>query len=409
MRAETENLNIIATTPLFWKNYFSTKYLVVNRGGSRSGKTFSITQLLARWLVTGELRHGQKLLKGRCSVVRKTLPALKRSALRDFEENLALFGYLHIVKRNKTELTYTYQDRCVEFFSVDNAEKVKGQKRNILYINEATEVFFKTDFIQLMIRTAGGCVFLDFNPCDPYTWLKTEIEDKRQYIKKDVQVILSNYKDNPYLSKEQISELLAIEDENLRKVYIYGEYGLLEGLVFRNWQIVKKMPPLHLLKRVAGGLDFGFNDPSALIIAGVSNKRIFVDCPVYCRGLTTKELTAKIKKFLEFANINKNLYIYADSSQPATIKHLRSSRVNCRAVKKYKGSIVDGINILKNYKIFVTARSLGLIKELNKYSWKKGSDGDSIEGDPIDAFNHAIDALRYYAISKLKGKFNKIE
>lgn len=397
-------MKIIPTTRVFERNYNSTKYLVLNRGGSRSGKTFSITQLIARWLITGEIRKGQIIKRGLCSIVRKTLPSLKRSVLRDFEENLKICGWFGLVKVNKTHLTYTYKERCVEFFSIDDSEKVKGSKREILYINEANQINFEGDFIQLMIRTAGGCVFLDLNPSDAYTWVNTEIEQKRLHNKCDVDLIVSTYKDNPYLQQQQIDELLNIENPNLRDVYIYGQYGRVEGLVYENWQIIKKMPPTELIRRRACGLDFGFNDPTALVHVGVGGPKenwLFVDCLLYKRYMTPDEMQKQISLAFKENKISKTTYIHCDSARPGLIRQLKNKRLNAKAVKKAKNSIRDGINLLKNYHIFVTSRSVELIKELQKYSWKTDQNEKAIEGDPVDAFNHALDALRYYAISNL--------
>lgn len=191
---------------VFARNMRSTKKIVINRGGTRAGKTYALMQLFVNWLVTGYIREGQEIKTGTASIVRKTLPALKATAQKDFEEILQTVGYFGKVKQNKTDRTYSYNGRTVEFFSVDDQQKVRGRKRQILFCNEANELHYNTDFFQLLIRTTD-LIFLDLNPSDPYTWVNVELEQKRQHEQKDVDVIVSTYRDNPFLSKELCREI----------------------------------------------------------------------------------------------------------------------------------------------------------------------------------------------------------
>ena len=186
-------MNVEYTTT-FEKLINTDKKFLLARGGTRAGKTYAIVQILVVWLITGKFR-GKDVKAKICAVVRKTLPALKATALRDFEEVLEDWGVYHRIAINKTDRIYSYQGREIEFFSVDDQQKVRGRKRDILYCNEANELHYKTDFFQLLIRT-NKFVILDLNPSDPYNWVKVEIEDKRQHTEKDVDVVVTTYKDN---------------------------------------------------------------------------------------------------------------------------------------------------------------------------------------------------------------------
>lgn len=173
---------------VFEKLMDTTKKIIVARGGTRAGKTYAIMQMLALWLIKGTFR-GQKTNAKTASVVRKTLPSLKATAMRDFEEILTNWGVFHLIGQNKTDKLYFFEDRTLEFFSVDDQQKVRGRKRDILYCNEANELNYETDFFQLNIRTTEN-IILDLNPSDPYVWVKTEIEDKRAHELGDVDVVV---------------------------------------------------------------------------------------------------------------------------------------------------------------------------------------------------------------------------
>ena len=381
------NVDVEYTTTFERINH-STKKIVVARGGTRAGKTYAIMQVLAIWLLTGLFRQKQTKAKT-ASVVRKTLPALKASAMRDFEEILTAWGVFHLVGQNKTDKIFTYKDRMLEFFSVDDQQKVRGRKRDILYCNEANELSYEDDFFQLLIRTSQN-VIIDLNPSDPYTWVKTEIEDKRQHDIKDVEVVIVNYKDNEFLTDEQCREIESIKDPVLRKVYVDGEYGQIKGVVFERITVIDSMP--KDLKKVAIGLDFGYtNDPTAALMCGVLGDDLYIDEMFYEYALTNGDIAKRLPFGVE---------VYCDSAKPKSIEELKRLGIFAKATKKGADSIAFGINTLKSYNLHITARSSNLLKEQKLYKYKNGTDGQPTN-KPIDNFNHAWDAVRYYAMSKL--------
>lgn len=379
----------LVITNVFERNFFSTGKIVINRGGTRAGKTYSICQMLVNWLLTGVIRDNLALETGVASVVRKTLPALKATALKDFEEILSNTGYYNLVKINKTDREYKYKGRVVEFFSVDNPQKIRGRKRNILYCNEGNELDYKTDFFQLLIRTKN-LILIDFNPSDPYIWIKEELEDKRAAERKDTETIITTYLDNPYLSKEEVSEIESIKDQALRKVYVKGEYGIVEGIIFPDITVIDELP--KNLNKIAIGLDFGFtNDPTAALVCGVKGDNLYIDEVLYSYGLTNLDIAKELKSL--------KLEIFADAAEPKSIEEIKRAGLRIKPAKKGADSIRAGINLLKNYNLHITSRSKGILREQKKYKYKE--EGGKATNKPIDNFNHAFDALRYYASIKL--------
>ena len=185
-------------TPIFEKNYDAKEKIVINRGGTRSSKTYSLAQLSALWLMTGCYGEGQYCHTGTWSTVRKYRTTLDNTVIKDFEEIMSNEGFYNKVEHNKTKKTYKYESRIVQFMGADDEQKLRGNKQDILYCNEANELSYKKEFFQLLIRTEKK-IFLDFNPDDEDVWINTELEQKRKQQEQDVSVIVSNYKHNTYL------------------------------------------------------------------------------------------------------------------------------------------------------------------------------------------------------------------
>jgi len=324
--------------------------------------------------------------------------------MREFEGVLNDYGLYQFVKHNKTDRTYKVGGRTVEFFGADDPQKLRGYKANILYCNEANELNHDKEFLQLRMRTSGP-IFLDFNPSDPYVWLKTELEDKRALKKGDVETIVSTYKDNPLLSTAQIEEVeyLKETDKALWAVYGLGDYGKVEGLIIESMTIIDQFPDLELRRRAAG-LDFGFtNSKTALAdCAFIAPNKIYIDVPIYASGLTDRRL----KETLEGVGWPRTREVYADSAQPQSIEELRSGGFNVRPVKKFRDSLSVGISKMRELDWYVTGRSQGLIKEQKLWKWKQDQAGNWLN-EPIDGFDHAMDAVRYYCLSKLTGPRGK--
>ena len=370
--------------------YVNGTRIIANKGGTSSSKTFSILQLL----MVVAAKHNKLI-----SVVSETLPHLKRGAMRDFFTILDSEGAYHERYHNKSDNIYQMNDSKIEFFSADSPDRVRGPRRDILFVNECNNIPWST-IEQLMVRT-NECIFFDWNPTDTF-WYEEKILNREDQIH-----IHSTYMDalnilpagiikeiearKPvYKGKELISG-----DENWWRVYGLGETGSIEGLVFNNWEIVDEMPDEY--KCLGYGLDFGFtNDPTALVEMGQQGGVLWLDEKIYETGLTNDDIFIKAKK----KKVDTSLDTIADSAEPKSIEELYRMGWNVKPVVKGKDSINSGIDLLKTYKLKVTKRSVGLIKELRNYKWAVDKYGKALN-KPIDSFNHSIDAVRYMALMKL--------
>ena len=385
----------LETTPVFTRNYASTKKIKINRGGTRSSKTRSIAQLSVLWLFTGQISRDREIPQGVWSTVRKYSTTLDATVIRDFEEELEKQELYGAVKHNKTKRTYQYGQRMVEFFGADDEKKLRGAKRNILYCNEANELEFKTQFFQLLIRTEDD-IFLDFNPDDENVWINTELEQKRQHEMKDVEVIISTYKDNTFLPHSLIKEIEYLEktDPEFWKVYGLGEYGKMFGLIFENTNIIDVIPTDATF--IANGGDFGFtNDPCAMLEVYKQNGELYINQLEYKRGMTNPMIADRLKEL----KIDRKEIVF-DSAEPKSIQELINQGINVFPAKKGTDSIRTSIDILKRYKLNITANSVDLIRELRTYKWVLDKAANPTQV-PIDYNNHLIDSLRYVALNKL--------
>ena len=392
-------------TPVFTRNRATDKKIVVNRGGTRSSKTYSIAQLCALWLITGEIGKRTYIHKGVWSTVRKHQTTLDKTVVRDFEEILQNEDWYGLVSHNKTKKTYSYKGRLVEFFGADDQQKLRGAKRNILYCNEANELEYRQEFFQLLMRTTDK-IFIDFNPDDEDIWINTELEQKRTNDKGDVETIVSTYKDNTFLPESLVEEIEYLQqtDPEFWKIYGLGEYGNITGLIYENVTFIPAIP--DNAKFVCYGLDFGFtNDPTAVIEIWKHDKDIYLNEMIYENGLTNEDIANRLKEL----GVTRQQEVICDSAEPKSIEELYRQGINSKPAKKGPDSIKNGIDILKRYNINVTNNSTNLRKEFRSYKWAVDRTGNST-GKPIDKFNHAMDAVRYGAIIHLAkhniGKYN---
>jgi phage terminase large subunit len=375
------------------KNLLCDKKIIINRGGTRSTKSYSISQIAVMWLLTG--RFGNIVDEsGTFSIVRKWFPSLRATTIKDFIDILEASGYSSLVTHNKNEKEFRYGKRVVDYFSVDNETKIRGRKRNHLFIDEANELN-KDEWQQLLFRTSGK-IFLALNPSNPEHFIKKELEDYRSIKEKDVDIIVSSFYDNPYLDESIRKEIIMLKDTDpvLWSVYGAGEWGAIEGLIFQNFSLCDKV-----IGEVIGyGLDFGYtNDPTALIEVRKINGELFINTLIYERGLTNQDISKRLNEL----NIEKNKPIVADSAEPKSIEELyRDGWRNIEAAKKGKDSVLNSIDILRRYKINYQPND-AIAKELVTYKFKSDKNGNLLE-QPIDFNNHAIDALRYYALNKLQ-------
>lgn len=383
----------IRSSSIYLKNAVSDKKIRINRGGTRSTKSYSISQIAVVWLMTG--RIGETFdERGIFSIVRKFLPALRSTTMRDFIEILETNGIMDMVEYNKSNREFKFGNRVVEFFSVDQETKLRGRKRTHLFIDEANEIN-KLEWQQLLFRT-NGFIFLALNPSSPTHFIKTELEDIRQHQVCDVDVIISSYRDNPFLETEIIKEieLLRITDPALWNVYGNGEWGAIEGLIFNNIQ------PCNEVKGdvIGYGLDFGYSiDPTALVEVRKSGGELYVQTLIYERGLTNQDISQRMREL----KILPHMVIVGDSAEPKSIEELfRDGWRSIKPAKKGKDSIANSIDILRRYRINYLAGDV-IGKEVATYKFRTDKNGE-LQPEPVDFNNHAIDALRYYAMNELQ-------
>ena len=335
------------------------------------------------------------------SVVSSTFPHLKRGAMRDFELLLGLLGLADNIdyKRNLSDSTFRFGNCVIEFFGCEQAAKVHGPQRDILFVNEANNIPYEV-YRQLAIRTART-IFIDFNPTTRFWY-----DDKLSMLP-DSRMIHSTYLDNPFLSEKQVKEIETYKnDSSWWRVYGLGLTGMIGGLVYTNWEIIKDsdMPKYEDCKMHSLGLDFGFtNDPTALLDVRLAHDEIYIDEVCYDRGMTNPDIAEVVRK-----NGLAGEIIIADSAEPKSIAELRNMHLRVEEAQKGKDSIRLGISILSRYKLKVTARSIGIINELKNYKYKQDKDGNLLN-ETIDYFNHSLDALRYVALNRLNKRRNGIQ
>jgi phage terminase large subunit len=356
----------------------SKKRLVINQGGTRSGKTYSTIQVL--------IEYCQK--NADCgaviTIVRKTLPALKGSAYRDFLQIIDREGWYDGRAHNKSEMTYWLFGNLIEFISVDQPQKIRGRKRNICFINEANELEFE-DYMQLNLRTTDKMI-LDYNPSDEYHWIYDRL------VNDEAEFYITTYKDNPFLPEEiiKVIEDLKDTDDNYWKVYGLGERGQSTEIVYDNWNICKSMP---MRGEMFYGQDFGFNVQSALVLIEFWENHIYAHEVIYETKLTTNDLLERYRNL----NVNKNMEIYCDAAEPKTIEELHRAGYNAIPADK---DVLEGIRTVKGRKFYVTQESSNLIKELRNYKWKIDKSGRVLD-EPVKFNDHLCDALRYGVFTKL--------
>lgn len=384
--------------------------IIGNQGGTRSGKTFSTLQILLLWALPKRSDDDMFIYrdplgipnkKPLISIVSESLPHLKKGAIRDFQlivDDLGLVKDKHYTY-NKTDQIYAFKEGgTIEFFSADSPGKVHGPQRDILFVNECNHIPWEI-INQLMIRTSGLKIF-DWNPARAFWWTEQGIKFRKGSV-----TLQSTYLDNGFLSAVQVGEIEANKhNENWWRVYGLGLEGKLEGLVYTNWEVVDEYP--NDVKSEWGGLDFGFTaDPTTLVRVGLVNGELWLDEQIYRKGLLNNEIADGIRQ-----SGMQGLDIVADSAEQKSIAEIKAYGIGrIEGAEKGPDSILAGIQILQRYKINVTARSTNIIKELNSYMWMT----DKISGvqlnKPCDAFNHALDAVRYVALNKLKKTTKKFK
>ena len=376
--------SLFSVLPLYEANARATERVVVNQGGTSSGKTYSLMQLL---FVLGMSEPRQVI-----TVVGQDVPNLKKGAYRDAKTILAssvvLQQWWPYVNEGERIIRCT-NGSLIEFTSYKDGQDAKSGKRDYLFINEANGISYEI-YWQLAIRTRRR-IFIDYNPSARF-WVHDEVIGRE-----GVRLIISDHRRNYCLSEEEHERIEGIEDKELWKVYARGLTGMIAGLVLTNWDIVDQMPPRDEWKMSAYGLDFGFtNDPSALEHVVEAHGDLWVDEKIYSTGLMNPD----IARLAYEGGLTRDDNIIADSAEPKSIRELQAQGLWVTASVKGQDSIVSGLDILRRYRIHVTRRSMGIISNMRSYKWDTDRDGN-LTNRPEDRNNHGIDAIRYVALAKL--------
>lgn len=358
----------------------SKKKIVVEQGGTRSGKTYNI--LL--WIIASYcVKNTGKTI----TIVRKTFPAVRGTVMRDLFDILKSYGLYYEEFHSKSTYEYFLNGNRIEFISLDQPTKIRGRKRDLLFINEANELNFE-DWQQLIFRTTEKIV-IDYNPSEEFHWIYDKVLERD-----DVEFYQTTYKDNTFLSEVIVKEIERLKhiDEEYWRVYGLGERGRSRSLVF-NFTTTPSIPPTA--KLVGRGLDFGFsNDSSALVETYIEGDNMYARELIYRTGMTNQDLGNEFKRL----GLDRRDEIWCDSAEPKSIEEL--NRMGFNTKRTYKGSINIGIDMIRRYKLYVTDDSINMIKELRNYKYVEDKNGQ-LTNKPVDAFNHSLDALRYSVVNKL--------
>ncbi len=364
----------------------SNRKITLEVGGTRSGKTYNI--LL--WIILHYCQHNENKI---ITICRKTFPALRGTVMRDFLEILKSMDLYDEQHHNKSNHEYKLDSNLIEFISLDQPQKVRGRKRDLLFCNEMNELD-REAFQQLAFRTTGKIIG-DLNPSDEYHWIWERLEPRD-----DVEIYSTTYLDNPFIDDSIRSEieLLKDTDENYWRIYGLGQRAISKATIFKYTEIDSIPDDAQL---VAYGMDFGFNDPTTLVATYKKDHNLYFKEMLYRSKMTTEDIHQYLKG-VEVLGMT-----YADSARPEIIEQLR--RYGHKVMKSYKGanSVLAGIDLLKRYKLHVTKDSENMIKEFRNYKWKEDRAG-RITNVPEDLHNHTLDAARYSCYSILsKPNFGK--
>ncbi len=352
--------------------------IIALQGGTRSGKTYSVLEILIELCVKPQARNMGIIF----TIARETMPALKGSVQADFFELLGKANLYHRNHYNATDHLYHLNGNLFRFLNLDDEEKVKGFKHHYLYVNEANAIYWKI-FQQLLFRTVFK-VIIDYNP----NMMQSFIYDK-VLPRPDCITYQSTYLDNPYLPQDQVDEIerLKEEDEEAWRIYGLGERARGRAVVYHHQQLIPTFPQASDLDEIIYGLDFGYQNPSALVRIGIRDQANYAEECFYQRYLKTPDIIAQLEAHVN----NRSCPIYADAADPEKIAQIAEAGFNVWPAKK---DVENGIDAVRSKPLFVTSGSVNLNKELDGYSYKQDRDANILEG--VVKFNdHAVDALRY--------------
>jgi len=373
----------IESTPVFEKNWqaFNDPLIrtIINQGGSRSSKTYSIMQILILIALTNP--------KTSITIVRKSFPSLRGSVMRDWKEIMINWNIYEEKNHSKTEHTYTYPNKStIEFISLDDSQKIRGRKRDILYCNEANEIDFES-WMQLKLRTSSK-VFIDYNPSELEHWCYDLINQP------DTKLIKSTYKDNPFLSEDQVKyiEDLIKVDQDFYKIYALGERVAPRTLVYNHFVRYDNLPPENEILDRSYGLDIGYNHETAFIeVNFATENRLYIREVFYANEVTTEDIVRMIAE----SNYDRTKMIYIDSARPDIIASLRRKGIKASLSDK---RVREGIDYIKSKQVLINLNSENIWRESKMYSWKELQDG-TITDEIIKKWDDALDAMRYAAFT----------
>ena len=368
----------VDVTPVFDKTRSSRAKTIVNVGGAGSSKSYSLAQLLIEKLVSKNTK--------RIGICRKTFPALRMTAYELVLNLLKDYGIYNPDRHNKTNNTYAWNKNLVQFFSLDDPEKIKSADFNYIWMEEANE-FTWEDYTIMKLRLRSPTVdgepnqmFLSLNPTDANGWIPTKLINEP-----DVEVIHSTFEDNPFLSSEYVQTIkdLIHQDANFYKIYALGEWGLLQRRIYTNYKVVPELPDMKEAKWCYG-LDFGLVNPSAVIKVYWLGDKYYLEERLYKSGLTNKDI-------IEFFTHEDKGDIYADPSAKQMIEEIHRAGFNIYEAHK---DVKDGIDLCQRQTLNIPESSVNLIKEIQSYQWKEDKNGNVL-AEPVKFNDHLMDSMRY--------------
>lgn len=368
-----------------YRDIEKSRKICILQGGTRSGKSHSALQ----WLIVKALSEGGTAI----SVVRKSFPSMRISILRDFQNIMKELGIWNEDRWSTTAHIYIFDnDSYIEFMSIDNAEKRKGTSRDYLFVDECNELS-REDYFQLFIRTKKKTI-IAYNPSfGTNNYIFNEIQTHPE-----ADLYISTFRDNPFLEQSIIDEIERLKEVNIEyyKIYGLGQPGNNVGTIF-SIGLVDEIP--EDAKFLAFGMDYGYSvDPTTLVTVSRKDNNLYLDELLFRTGMVTGDII----NFLKSLDIERN-EIFADSAEGRLIEEIYRSGFNIKPVKKGPDSIKMGIDLMMNYKLWVTKRSKNMIREFSEYVWAIDKNGN-FENKPVDYSNHTIDAVRYAVMETLSAK-----
>jgi phage terminase large subunit len=375
-------------TAVYDKNLASAKRYLVNIGGAGSSKSYSIAQLLVNKFLSIQNR--------KIAVTRKTFPALRITSYRLCVSILAEYGLMGRIRHDKMnhEIINPFSGSMMAFLSVDDPEKMKSTDWNDIWMEEATE-FTWADWIIMQTRLRSKTdeknrnqIYLSLNPSDEQSWINQKLMTMQAFTK-DVEIIHSTYRDNPFLDKDYVQTLINLKDQdpNAYDIYAEGKWGRLTNLIYQPWELEDEWP--HVEEKIYG-LDFGFNNPSALVEIGIRDMdEIHVRQLIYERHLTNGMLIERCKELIKDDDLG--CPIYADTAEPDRIEEFSNAGFNIYPSDK---DVKLGIDFLKRKRIHTLPENVDINKERAAYKWRTDKNGNVLD-EPVKFMDHAMDAIRY--------------